>query len=249
MSPEYDLEVCAKLQSKSSAATTPTKIMQYSYNSFIIVFAFKSATDYCSLKCDGAARMWSILRSVGGEDFILAESQDNSIKLNVFYNLLIQIRGNSVSIDVDGSPLFTHVRSSDTDTLSGLLGLNAKVRTVFAFIATTPPFTVNMTMPIFKTHPSSFLLHPSSFIFFILFILHPFHPSSFSSFILSSFILLSFILSFILFVLFILHPFHPFHPIHPSSFSSFILFILSSFILLSFILFILHPSSFRAQNS
>jgi hypothetical protein len=126
-SPQYDLEVSAK----TVLAKNSPKLQ-----CFEIIFAFKSATDYMFLRCDVDAQSWSLCRNVGGEMTSLAIAAVDSevagaeLKPNLFYSVLIQVRnGNTISVDVDGVPIFTAVRLPDPGSnCSGLMGLLAKVR-------------------------------------------------------------------------------------------------------------------------
>lgn len=126
--PQYDLEVSAKTV---SAKNSPK------LQCFEILFAFKSATDYMFLRCDVDAQQWSLCRNVDEEMTSLAiagADKDNfgtELKPNLFYSVLIQVRnGNTVSVDVDGVPIFTAVRLPEPGSnCSGLMGLLAKVST------------------------------------------------------------------------------------------------------------------------
>eukprot|EP00602_Paraphysomonas_sp_CaronLab_P006428 CAMPEP_0185030678 /NCGR_PEP_ID=MMETSP1103-20130426/17677_1 /TAXON_ID=36769 /ORGANISM="Paraphysomonas bandaiensis, Strain Caron Lab Isolate" /LENGTH=657 /DNA_ID=CAMNT_0027565891 /DNA_START=53 /DNA_END=2023 /DNA_ORIENTATION=- len=115
-SPQFDLSVSAKAV---KAKNTPSQ------QSFEVIFAFKSATDYLSLECDVRAQRWQLSR-VMGPDCTVLSAAEAELRPNFFYPILIQIRGNSVSVDVDGSPVFTSVRLAEGGTLSGMLGLLAK---------------------------------------------------------------------------------------------------------------------------
>lgn len=121
--PEYDLEVHSKMQTRPSTGGMRIN----SPGSFEIAFAFKTATDYYSVRCDGLSKSWMILRCFGDSETCIAQSYSDVIKPNIFLSMLLQVRGNSVSLDVNGLPVFTRVRVHDSDSLSGLMGFIAKV--------------------------------------------------------------------------------------------------------------------------
>ena len=89
--PEYDLELFAKLQSKSFSGSTATTTSERRSQNFTVIFAFKSVNDYCALRCNGEAQTWSLLRTIGESEFALAEVEDASIRTHVFSHLLIQV--------------------------------------------------------------------------------------------------------------------------------------------------------------
>jgi hypothetical protein len=122
--PEYDLDVSAKIQSRAVSSGLRVSITS---GSFEVVIAFKSANDYFAIKCDALSKSWMIIRCFGEHETVVAQSFDESIKLNVFFKLFIQVRGNSVSLDVNGNPVFTRIKMHDSDSLSGLMGVIAKV--------------------------------------------------------------------------------------------------------------------------
>jgi hypothetical protein len=122
--PEFDLEVSAKLvQSRLPGARTDPRCC------FQIVFGFKSPYDYFTLTFNVSYHKWSVTRVTKEGEAVLASVPDAELKPNLFYNVLAQIRGSSLSIDVNGVPVFTSLRIMDGDNLSGLVGLVAKVST------------------------------------------------------------------------------------------------------------------------
>ena len=120
--PEYDLEVSSKV---ISSRLPNSKSDQYA--NFQIIVALKSPLDYLAIKCDLPSLSWVLVSLKNGEESLEAVFPDGEIKANVFYSLLIQIRGCSISVDIDGVPVFTAVRLSTGESLSGLVGLVAKV--------------------------------------------------------------------------------------------------------------------------
>lgn len=137
--PLFDLEVSAKVMRTKVNPKSP------SVNSnFQIVVAFKSVSDYVTITCDLIGLRWVMTRVIDGTENAVAESIDSTIKANTFYCLLIQIRENSISVDINSIPVFTAVRLSDTENLSGLVGLFAKVHTTFY---STCAYLLNFSVP------------------------------------------------------------------------------------------------------
>lgn len=120
--PEYDLEVSTKLILSRLPTSRPDPT-----SSFHIVFAFRGPLSYMSLSCEIHQRCWVVNSIQDGVETALAEVADPDIKPNVFYNILIQVRSGSLSIDINTVPVFTSLRVSDSEGLSGILGLMAKV--------------------------------------------------------------------------------------------------------------------------
>ena len=120
--PEYNLEIHAKIQAK-----VHNGIISKAHQNFQIVFAFKNPFDYCSVRCDAHAQVWQLIHTIGTEDVLIADVEDGGIRLHTFYNLLLQIRCNSVSLDVNTLPLFTNIRIPNLDNVGGLMGLVSKV--------------------------------------------------------------------------------------------------------------------------
>ena len=124
--PQYDLAVSAKTVSSKNSPKRQC---------FEVIFAFRSATDYISLRCDVEVQEWSLLLHSGENALCLAavsissHTATSELRPNIFYSVLIQVRnGNTISADVDGVPIFTAVRLPEPGaTCSGLVGLLAKV--------------------------------------------------------------------------------------------------------------------------
>lgn len=114
--PRYDLEVSAKV---IKDVTTARK------QQFQINFAFKSPTDCLSVILDCIAQKWQLLRITENNESVITEVSDLEVKPNVFYTLLLQIRCATVSVDVNGIPLFTSVKIPDMVELGGLVGVQA----------------------------------------------------------------------------------------------------------------------------
>jgi hypothetical protein len=120
--PEYDLGLSVKSINKQDKST-PTARQQ-----FDILFGFKSVTDFFSLTGDLANHQWMLSRT-NGQEIIPLNVVEMDIKANVFYDILLQVRGGSISVDIDNVPIFTAVRCADTSggSLGGILGVLAKV--------------------------------------------------------------------------------------------------------------------------
>ena len=68
--------------------------------------------------------MWTLGRFESGTETFLQVVQDSTLRPNVFYNLLLQVRGAEVSLDANGVALFTSVRVPDS--ASGAIGVMAR---------------------------------------------------------------------------------------------------------------------------
>lgn len=128
--PEYDLEVSAKAVSSKppqlsgiSQFLAPSRTNQ----SFLVIFAFKNHDDYCALRCDLLAKAWQLLRVHDDQEELLYQASDESLKINAFSAILLQIRGCHVSLDVNGQPIFTKLRVRSASSLSGVMGLLVEV--------------------------------------------------------------------------------------------------------------------------
>lgn len=117
-SPSYNLEVSAKVIEIQSH-------MKRRHGNFQIIFAFKSIYDYALLTCDLESNQWLLSKCINGKDIIIKKAIPQLLKPNVFYNLLIQIRDNAVTIDCNSTPIFSRVVFPDT-SLYGLVGVQAK---------------------------------------------------------------------------------------------------------------------------
>jgi hypothetical protein len=124
--PYYNLEVSAKvIQLKKTSVK--------SNNNFQVIFSFKSTNDYCILTCDYDERSWIVSRVKYGMETLIADTMDYNIRANLFYNILIQVRGSYLSIDVNGIAIFTALHLTEGVLLSGLLGVQAKVTNFLVF--------------------------------------------------------------------------------------------------------------------
>ena len=112
---EYDLEVsCRILRDPQSS---------YDRNLYRIILAFKSPNDYLGIHVSLDKSKWTLLRIENGEVFTIAEQNDDKLlKLNIFCDILIQIRGTLVTVDVNGHPIFTSVRVP-MNNVSGYVGM------------------------------------------------------------------------------------------------------------------------------
>ena len=150
---EFDLEVSAKImrsqeRPKTEAAAMPVRRPSLALDSaaassfavssasklcFQIVLAFKSCQDFLIVTCDLEHQSWVLSKVKHGEEHVCEQvTSSEGIKRNQFYELLIQVRGNAVSLDVNNTPIFTAVRIADEESLTGLVGVLARGGTKFA---------------------------------------------------------------------------------------------------------------------
>lgn len=114
-SPNYDIEVAAKAMTLH--ANNPPE--------FIIILGFVSAVKHVRVRCSTAEKVWSLVVYNDGAEEIIASVLAESIRTNVFYDMLIQVRGDCISLDVDGTPIFTAVKLPYASCLSGFVGVLA----------------------------------------------------------------------------------------------------------------------------
>mmetsp|Transcript_13562 Transcript_13562/g.12279 ORF Transcript_13562/g.12279 Transcript_13562/m.12279 type:complete len:727 (-) Transcript_13562:463-2643(-) len=122
--PAFDLEVSIKIMPMNKVAISSFPIMNSSCQ---IIFSWKSVSDYMALTCDIINQRWYISNISNGQEYIIAESNDDNIKANLFVKILVQVRDTSLSIDINSLPVFTAIRLSDGSSYNGLLGLQAKM--------------------------------------------------------------------------------------------------------------------------
>ena len=116
--PEFDLEVSAKCVVGKTQQVT-SKFIGYQ-----IIFGFKSVSDYFSVYCMFPSQKWILAKIDGPNETIIDEVMDNSLKINIFSTLLLQIRGEYISVDINDQPVFTSVRiESEKVSLRGLVGV------------------------------------------------------------------------------------------------------------------------------
>jgi len=140
ISPEYDLEISIKSMVKSVLNNNSNNnkignILQNIiksnnsnnlniHNIFHLVLSFKTSSNYIAIICDINSLKWSLIHKKDNIEILLAETADPGLRSNTFYTLLVQIRGRSISVDLNNKPLFTNIRIKDVnDNLSGLLGI------------------------------------------------------------------------------------------------------------------------------
>jgi len=154
-SSEYDLEVSAKivavrptlrpassssrrpslmLSEASSSSSSSSPSLSAAASNFQIIFAFQSFFDFLIVTCDVPTQSWILSRVRNGEETVLEQVCTNDIKPNLFYNVLIQVRGNFVSLDVNNAPVITGVRvaAGDESQLGGFLGVLSRGGSKFA---------------------------------------------------------------------------------------------------------------------
>lgn len=120
--PEYDLSLSVKSISKLDKTAVSGTVC--GRQQFDVLFGFKSATDFFSLTGDLTRGQW-ILSRTRGSSITPLNVVDMDIKANMFYDILLQVRGGCISVDIDKVPVFTSVRFADS--VSGILGVLAKV--------------------------------------------------------------------------------------------------------------------------
>jgi hypothetical protein len=131
--PEYDLGLSIKSIKKQEKLSSSSLSAENQH--FDILFGFKSVTDFFSLTGDVSRQQW-VLSRTNGQDITPLSVVDMDLKSNVFYDVLLQIRGGSISVDVNGVPIFTSVRFADTmgGSLGGILGLLTKVNLIWRYV-------------------------------------------------------------------------------------------------------------------
>jgi hypothetical protein len=113
--PSYEIEV-------SSKAMT---LHEKNAPEFIIILGFTSAVRHVRIKCSTAERTWSLVVYRDGQEEFITQVYIESIRTNVFYDILIQVRGDLITLDVDGMPIFTNVKLPYPSCLSGFVGVLA----------------------------------------------------------------------------------------------------------------------------
>lgn len=92
-----------------------------------IIFGFKNIFSFCMLICDVGNRSWELVLVQDEQYQVVREYADSGLKENIFQNVLLQIRNDCISVDVNGKGIFTSVRMQATSThnepLNGLLGV------------------------------------------------------------------------------------------------------------------------------
>jgi len=173
MSPEFDLEISIKSMVKSTLTNNKTgnilqNIIKNSNHSniFHVILSFKSSSDYIAIICDINSLKWILTQKKENNEILLAETADPSLRSNIFYTLLVQIRGRSISVDLNNKPLFTNIRIKDiNDNLSGLAGIATpaskiaikswKLRGVSSIIGNSGPFNKSNVSKTGRTAPSN----------------------------------------------------------------------------------------------
>lgn len=132
-SPEYDLEISIKSMVKSVSVNNKignilqniNKNNSNNSNIFHVILSYKSSSDWIAIICDINSLKWTLIQKKDiNTEILLAETADPSLRSNIFYTLLVQIRGRSISVDLNNKPLFTTIRIKDlNDNLSGLAGI------------------------------------------------------------------------------------------------------------------------------
>ena len=116
--PEYDLQIQFKIHFKQNTTALPQ---------FDLLLAYKNGDNHLILRCDALSKYWALIYQNSGREFLVSQIPDPNIRCNVFYSLLVQIRINCISIDMNGVPIITKVKVPNLSDLSGLMGLRAQV--------------------------------------------------------------------------------------------------------------------------
>ena len=99
--------VFGKLQKDHDAeAATISKTIP----SMQIIFAMKSIEEFMFLVLEVVTQTWTLGYTSASGVTILNQLVDHEIRLNQFYNILIQLRGPHLSVDINNVPVFTSVR-------------------------------------------------------------------------------------------------------------------------------------------
>ena len=154
-SSEYDLEVSSKiivvrptsrptssssrrpsllLSETSSSSSSFSSSLSAASSNFQIIFAFQSFFDFLVITCDMPTQSWILSRVHNGEETVLEQVCTNDIKPNLFYNALVQVRGNCVSLDINNAPVITgfRVAAGVECQLGGFLGVLSRGGSKFA---------------------------------------------------------------------------------------------------------------------
>ena len=108
--------------SSSSSSSFSGAVSPQALN-FQILFAFQSLTDFMLVTADVSTQSWVLSRVRGGEETVLEQVGGHDIRPNQFYHVLVQVRGGSVSVDVNATPIITAARiGGEEESLGGLLG-------------------------------------------------------------------------------------------------------------------------------
>ena len=109
------------------------KCMQSSNSGCGVIFGFKNVSNYCVLVCDVDNKQWELGVVKDDSYLIIKESSDTAIKENSFQNIFIQVRNDTVSVDVNDKIVFTNTKMHHTSMvdivyLNGLVGIILQVR-------------------------------------------------------------------------------------------------------------------------
>lgn len=122
--------VFGKLQKDQDAeAATISKTIP----SMQIIFSLKSMEEFMFLVLEVSTQTWTLGYTSSAGVTILNQVVDDDIRSNQFYNVLIQLRGPTLSVDINNVPVFTSVRAPpEMEGLGGYPGILARRGTRFA---------------------------------------------------------------------------------------------------------------------
>jgi katanin p60 ATPase-containing subunit A1 len=98
-----------------------------------VVFAVKSIEEFMFLVCEVRTQTWTLGYCSAAGVTILDQLVDSEIRANTFYNVLIQLRGPNLSVDINNTPVFTSLKCPpEMGGLGGYQGVLARKGTRFA---------------------------------------------------------------------------------------------------------------------
>jgi len=103
---------------------TPSNSSKVTFRGFHAIVAYKNSSDFVSVLYSSANKCWAITHSLDGSETYLAIKEDASVRCNVFVKVLLQVRGKSLSVDVNESPVFTNV--TRPEAFQGFPGLRSE---------------------------------------------------------------------------------------------------------------------------
>eukprot|EP01031_Cornospumella_fuschlensis_P024439 gene24439-29541_t len=116
---EFDLQLQIKPMSSKTNSVSEMRIL----------FAFKSLDDHAAIHIDPLNKTYTITYTYQSNTTVLGVATDESLKVNAFSQILLQLRGSCLSLDVNHAPLFTKLRlpssldpSSPSSAVGGYMG-------------------------------------------------------------------------------------------------------------------------------
>ena len=101
--------------------------------SMTIIFSMKSPEEYMFLAGEVQSQTWTLGYSCPDGVTILNQLVDKELKGNIFFAVLVQLRGSSLSVDINSVPVFTSVRLPHAlSSFGGYPGVVARKGTRYA---------------------------------------------------------------------------------------------------------------------